>query len=317
MSGAALRELRTAVVGAGYLGKHHARIHGSMPGTKLVAVVDVDAARAGTIAREHGGEPMSDYRALAGLVDAVSLAVPTVAHASIGCDLLKMGIDVLVEKPIASTEEEADTLIAAAAAGKRILQVGHTERYNPAVEALAASITRPRFIEVHRLGVFSPRSTDIDVVLDLMIHDLDVLLQLTGAEPERVDAIGVAALTDRVDIANARLAFPGGAVANLTASRISAQKIRKLRVFESSAYHSLDYSDQQVERYALVTRDGERVIEHGTLPVTRDEPLRREIADFLDCVRTRQEPRVTGTDGRRALVLARRIAQAAADASRA
>jgi len=312
-----VKELRTAVVGAGYLGKHHARIHGSLAGARLVAVVDSDAARAGTVAREHGGAPMTDYRELAGMVDAVSLAVPTIAHASIGCDLLKMGIDLLVEKPIASTVQEADALIAAAAAGNRILQVGHTERYNPAVMALAASIGRPRFIEVHRLGVFSPRSTDIDVVLDLMIHDLDILLQLTGSEPERVDAIGVSALTERVDIANARLAFPGGIVANLTASRISAQKVRKLRVFESSAYHSLDYSDQQVERYALVEKDGERVIEHGTLPVTRDEPLRLEIAEFLDCARARRAPRVTGEDGRRALALAMRIAQAAADASRA
>jgi hypothetical protein len=197
-----------------------------------------------------------------------------------------MGIDLLVEKPIAATEEEADALIAAAAAGDRILQVGHTERYNPAVKALAESIGRPRFIEVHRLGVFSPRSTDIDVVLDLMIHDLDILLQLTGSAPERVDAIGVSALTERVDIANARLAFPGGIVANLTASRISAQKVRKLRVFESSAYHSLDYSDQQVERYALVQKEGERVIEHGTLPVTRRAPAPRSRIS-LDCVRSR------------------------------
>jgi len=279
-------------------------------------VVDTDAARAGTIAREHGAEPLADYRALEGRVDAVSLAVPTVAHASIGCDLLAMGIDVLVEKPIASSGEEADALIAAAGLGKRILQVGHTERYNPAVEALIASVRGPRFMGVHRLGVFSARSTDIDVVLDLMIHDLDVIVQLTGQEPERVDAIGVSALTSRVDIANARLAFPGGAVANVTASRISAQKIRKLRVFEPSAYHSLDYGDQQVERYALVSKGGERVIEHGTLPVTRDEPLRREIEEFLNCVRSRREPRVTGADGRRALALALRIAQAA-DAGRA
>lgn len=311
-----MTELRTAVVGAGYLGKHHARIHAAMPDVRLVAVVDIDAARAGTVAREHGGEPLTDYRVLAGRVDAVSLAVPTVAHAAIGCDLLKMGIDLLVEKPIADSVEAADALIGAAAASGRVLQVGHTERYNPAVEALQASITRPRFIEVHRLGVFSPRSTDIDVVLDLMIHDLDVILQLTGAEPERMDAIGVSALTDRVDIANARLAFPGGAVANVTASRISAQKVRKLRVFESNAYHSLDYADQQVERYALTRKNGGRAIDHGMLPVVRDEPLRREIAEFLDCVRTRSAPRVTGADGRRALALAMRIARAAADASR-
>jgi predicted dehydrogenase len=221
-----------------------------------------------------------------------------------------------VEKPIADTIEGADALIAAAAAEGRILQVGHTERYNPAVAALRASVSAPRFVEVHRLGVFSPRSTDIDVVLDLMIHDLDLIAQLAGEEPKRIDAIGVSALTDRVDIANARLVFPSGMVANVTASRISAQKVRKLRVFERHAYHSLDFSEQQVERYALIEGAGERKIEKGLLPVQRDEPLRHEIASFVECVRTRRTPLVTGADGRRALALAATIARAAAESSR-
>jgi predicted dehydrogenase len=310
------REIRTAVVGVGYLGRHHARIHASMPGARLVAVVDIDAARAEAIGREHGAEALTDARRLEGRVDAVSLAVPTVHHAEIGCALLERGIDLLVEKPIAESLPSADALIRAAGAGGRILQVGHTERYNPAVEALGASVARPRFIEVHRLGVFSPRSIDIDVVLDLMIHDLDLIMRLTGSEPERVEAIGVSALTERVDIANARLVFPGSAVANVTASRISAQKVRKLRVFERRAYHSLDFTEQQVERYALVEAEGRREIERTLLPVAKGEPLRREIASFIDCVRRRESPSVTGEDGRRALALAMRIAAAAAESSR-
>ena len=287
-----------------------------LPGVRLVAVVDADAARAAGIAAEYGAEAAVDFRSLEGRIDAASLAVPTILHAEIGCALLRLGIDLLVEKPIAHSVEAADALIAAATEAGRILQVGHTERYNPGVEALCESVSRPRFIEVHRLGVFSPRSTDIDVVLDLMIHDLDLLLRMTGAAPERVEAIGVSALTDRVDIANARLVFPGEVVANVTASRISAQKIRKLRVFERSAYHSLDFTEQQVERYGLVERAGLRQIERSILPVTRDEPLRREIESFIDCVRGRRTPRVTGEDGRRALALAIRIASAAAEASR-
>lgn len=286
-----------------------------MPGVELAYVVDTDAARAEAIAMEFGARPLTDWRPIVGKVGAVSLAVPTILHAEIGCALLGAGIDLLVEKPIAATTAEAGRLIEAARAGKRILQVGHTERYNPAVEALCASVSAPRFIEVHRLGVFSPRSTDIDVVLDLMIHDLDLILRLVGHEPERIDAVGVSALTDRVDIANARLAFPGGCVANLTASRISAQRVRKLRIFERSAYHSLDFTEQQVERYALVLHDGARIIERGNLEVVRDEPLRREIESFIQCVQDRRAPLVGGEDGRLALDLAVRIATAAADAS--
>ena len=194
-----------------------------------------------------------------------------------------------------------------------MLQVGHTERYNPGVEALLRSVSDPRFMEVHRLGVFSPRSIDIDVVLDLMIHDIDLILCLTRALPERIDAVGVSALTERVDIANARLLFPGGAVANVTASRISSQKVRKLRVFERRAYHSLDFTEQQVERYALVEAGDGRRIERGNLAVESGEPLRREIESFIECVRERKTPVVTGEDGLRALDVAVRIAAAAAD----
>ena len=301
----------------GHLGRHHARIHSALDGVRLVYVVDADPSRAAAVAADCGAEPLSDWTKILGRVEAASLAVPTVLHADIGCGLLRAGVDLLVEKPIAATLGEADALIRAGADRDRVLQVGHTERYNPAVEALVASVSDPRFMEVHRLGVFSPRSTDIDVVLDLMIHDLDLILHLMGdREPAKIDAVGVSALTDRVDIANARLAFEGGAVANVTASRISAQKIRKLRVFERNAYHSIDFSEQAVERYALRDRDGRREIERGSLPVTRDEPLRREIESFIACVRERRAPRVTGADGRRALALAVQIASLAADAIR-
>ena len=300
----------------GALGLHHARIYAALDGVRLVCVVDTDGARASGIAEEYGVESATDFRTLAGRVDAVSVAVPTIHHAEIGCALLREGIDVLVEKPIAASAAEAEALIEAAFSCERILQVGLTERYNPAVEALCKSVVRPRFIEVHRLGVFSPRSTDVDVVLDLMIHDLDVILQLTGAEPSAIDAIGVCARTDRVDIANARLVFPDHAVANVTASRISAQKVRKLRVFERDAYHSIDFAEQQVERYGVRDRDGNRVIEHSMLAVERDEPLRREISSFIACVRERRRPVVTGEDGLKALALAVRIADAAASASR-
>ncbi|MGI0149298.1 MAG: Gfo/Idh/MocA family protein, partial [Thermoplasmata archaeon] len=274
--------MRTAVVGVGHLGRHHARIHAAAHGVRLVRVVDVHPERAASVAAQYGAQATSDFRELEGQVDAVSLAVPTVLHTEIGCALLRMGIDVLVEKPIAHDVAGADELIGAAARGGRILQVGHTERYNPAVQALCSSVSRPRFIEVHRLGVFSPRSTDIDVVLDLMIHDLDLILQMMGSEPQRVDAMGVSALTDRVDIANARMVFKDGGVANVTASRISAQKVRKLRVFERNAYHSLDFTDQHVERYALIESGGGRRIERSSLPVKRDEPLRRQIESFMD-----------------------------------
>jgi predicted dehydrogenase len=216
-----------------------------------------------------------------------------------------------VEKPIARSTAEADALIAAAARAGATLAVGHTERYNPAVAAALPHVTTPRFVEVHRLGVFPDRSLDIDVVFDLMIHDLDIVLALVGAEVASVEAVGVPVLTPRVDIANARLRFASGCIANLTASRISRDRVRKLRFFQPDAYISIDYAAQEVEAYRLVRRDGERPqIEGGKLDVPREEPLMRELADFLAAARDRRQPLVDGAAGRRALHLAERVAEA-------
>ena len=300
--------LRAAVVGVGHLGQHHARLYAASPMAELVAVADVAAGRARDVAARFGGEAVGDFRALIGRIDVASVAVPTVRHAEVASELMASGVDVLVEKPIAATLDEADGLVRLAQEERRVLLVGHTERFNPAVEALARTARDARFIEAHRLGSFSARSVDIDVVLDLMIHDLDVVLSLTGSKPLAVEGVGVGALTSTIDIANARIRFSSGCVANLTASRISAQKVRKLRVWEPNAYLSLDYADQQVEHWFLKPGEGgERSIGHAALPVERDEPLRREIEDFLLAARRRSEPRVSGEDGRRALEIALRV----------
>jgi predicted dehydrogenase len=221
---------------------------------------------------------------------------------------LERGIPVLVEKPLARSVEEADQLIALAAARGTVLAVGHTERFNPAVAAAAAHLQNPRFVEVHRLGTFPERSLDIDVVFDLMIHDLDIVLSLVGGEVASVEAVGVPVLTGRVDIANARLRFENGCIANITASRISRDRVRKIRFFQADAYLSIDYAAQEVEMYRLVKSEAPRpVIEGGKLEVLREEPLVRELSDFLDAVRSGRPPVVTGEDGRRALALAQRI----------
>ena len=296
------KPVRAALIGAGHLGQHHARLYASSPWAELVAVADVLPQRALQIASRHGAEAVEDFRSLFGRIDVASVAVPTVLHAAIASELMEQGIDVLVEKPVAASLEQADALISLARDKKRILMVGHTERFNPAVEALSARARDVRFVEAHRLGSFSERSVDIDVVLDLMIHDLDVILALTGDRVVSVDAIGIGALTPKVDIANARVRFASGCVANLTASRISAQKVRKLRVWETGRYFSLDYSEQMVEHWFLKEGEGDRpAIGRDTLPVEKDEPLKREIEEFLGACRSRSRPRVSGEDGRRAL----------------
>jgi predicted dehydrogenase len=250
---------------------------------------------------------------LIGRIDLASVAVPTVLHETVASELLDGGVDVLVEKPITATLDEAERLIGLARSKGRVLMVGHTERFNPAVEALVSEARNVRFIESHRLGAFSARSVDIDVVLDLMIHDLDVVLALVGEAAMSVDAVGVGALTNKVDIANARIRFGSGCVANFTASRISAQKIRKLRVFEPHAYYSLDYSAQQVEHWFLEAAGGDQPsIQRATLPVHTDEPLRREIEAFISAVRTRHSPPVSGEEGKRALELALRVSRSIA-----
>jgi len=300
--------LRVAVIGVGHLGKHHARILASLPGVELVAVVDTNRARAEEIAAAHGTRALFDARDLAGQVDAVAVAVPTERHREIAQPFLDAGIAAIVEKPLARTVAEADDLIASAHRAQAILAVGHTERFNPAVAAARPLLSDPRFIEVHRLGTFPERSLDIDVVFDLMIHDLDVVLSLVRSEVAHIDAVGVPVLTGRVDIANARLRFANGCIANLTASRISRDRVRKIRFFQPSAYLSIDYAAQKLEMYRLEKGDGPMpAITGGDLEVVHEEPLRRELADFADAVASRRPPLVTGEQGRRALQVAAEI----------
>ncbi len=240
----------------------------------------------------------------------MSIAVPTEAHLEVASAFLDRGIPVLVEKPLARSVEDADRMIALAASRGVVLAVGHTERFNPAVAAAAPLLQDPRFIEVHRLGTFPERSLDIDVVFDLMIHDLDVVLSIVRSPVASVEAVGVPVLTGRVDIANARLRFENGCIANITASRISRDRVRKIRFFQPDAYLSIDYAAQEVEVYRLVRGAGVRPgIEGGKLDVPREEPLVRELADFLGAVREGRPPLVTGHDGRRALALAERITE--------
>jgi predicted dehydrogenase len=301
--------VRVAVIGVGHLGRHHARILASMPGAELVAVVDTNRPRAEEIAAASGGTRAAfDYRDVFGDVDAVTIATPTELHADIGAAFLRAGVPALVEKPLARSLAEADVLIHASALTGALLAVGHTERFNPAVAVARPLLTDPRFIEVHRLGTFPERSLDIDVVFDLMIHDLDIVLSLVKSEVESVEAVGVPVLTGRVDIANARVRFANGCIVNLTASRISRDRVRKIRFFQPAAYLSIDYAAQKVELWRLMKGAGPMPsIEGGELEVVNEEPLKRELADFVDAVASRRPAAVTGADGRRALALAQQI----------
>jgi predicted dehydrogenase len=305
--------LRIAVVGVGHLGKHHARILSSLPGVELVAVVDTNRARAEEVASAHRTQAIGDARELVGQVDAVTIAVPTALHGSIALAFLRARVPVLVEKPIARSLAEADEMIAAAADAGVALAVGHTERFNPALAVARPLLTDPRFIEVHRLGTFPERSLDIDVVFDLMIHDLDVVLSLVNSDVESLDAVGVPVVSDRVDIANARLRFANGCIVNLTASRISRDRVRKIRFFQPRSYVSIDYAAQKVDVWRLVTgapaggAQDRPSIEGGEIEVLTEEPLQRELADFVDAVVSRRAPIVTGEAGRRALGVAQTI----------
>jgi predicted dehydrogenase len=302
--------VRVGVVGVGHLGRHHARILGSMEDVDLVLVADSKPGRAEQVGGPLGARSVQDYRELFGQVDAVTIAVPTEVHGAVARPFLERGVPVLVEKPLARTIEEADRMLAAACASGATLAVGHTERHNPAVRAASTVISDPRFIEVHRLGTFPERSLDIDVVFDLMIHDLDIVLSIVHSDVETIEAVGVPVLTDRVDIANARLRFANGCIANLTASRISRDRVRKIRFFQHDAYVSIDYAEQEAEVYRLVSCDGSRPnIEGGPIAVEHEEPLRREMLDFIAAVRTGTEPAVTGEQGRRALAVATRIVE--------
>ena len=301
--------IKVAVIGVGHLGKQHARLYAELPGVELAGVVDILKPRAEEIAGLYKSPAFTDYHDIIGKVDAVSLAVPTVDHAKIGVDLLAHGIDVLVEKPIATAIEEAQALVDAAAKHNRILQVGHVERFNPIVAAAREAATRPQFFEIHRLAAFSARSLDIDVVLDLMIHDIDIVLSLVPAQIREVRAVGIPVLSPKADIANARVEFEDGCVANFTASRVSFEKTRKLRFFQPHDYISVDYSTQTGIMVSL--RMGQ-VVERKLEPV-QQEPLKLQLQTFTRSVEKREKPAVSGEDGMRALQLAMRINSAIAE----
>lgn len=312
-----MSKLRVAVVGVGHLGQHHARLLSAMDGVELVAVVDTKPDRAHEIAGKYHTTAYSHASELAGRVDAVSIATPTVTHVDIALPFVEAGVAVLVEKPLAASLAEADRLLAVAGKRGTVVAVGHTERFNPAVEVALPLVSSPRFVEIHRLGTFPERSLDIDVIFDLMIHDLDLLLASVGSPVAGVEAVGVNVLTPRVDIANARLRFESGCIANVTASRISREQVRKARFFQHDSYVGVDYAEQAVEVYRLVSpvpsgvegqNGGRPNIQGGRLEVPKDEPLRRELADFVDAVRTGRAPVVTGRAGRDALALATQIA---------
>jgi predicted dehydrogenase len=296
------------VVGVGALGRHHARVWAGVPGARLVGVVDADPARAAAVAAEHGGRAFERLDELLGEVDVVSVAVPTVDHHRVAREAIEAGRAVLLEKPMTATLGEADDLLALSRERGVALQVGHIERFNPATAALLSAGRGARFVEVHRLGSFSARSLDVDVVLDLMIHDLDIVLALDGSEPVQIEAVGVPVLTPRVDIANARLRFASGLIANLTASRVSLEKVRKFRVFAPRTYVSADFTAREAQVFRLEADEAGRPrIASERRGAPDSEPLRLQIEAFARAVREGSTPLVPGPEGRRALALAHAV----------
>lgn len=304
------QKIKTAVIGVGHLGKAHARIYHSLEEAELVAVCDTNEANGRAIAETYQTKFTADFRDLLGEVEAVSVATPTVNHHEVTCACLEAGISVLVEKPISRTLEEADEMIQLAEAKGAVLQVGHIERFNPAFQALQQQLTNPKFFEAHRMGIFTPRSLDIDVVMDLMVHELDIIASLVNSEVVKIEAVGIPILTQKIDLANARLEFANGCIANITASRVAGERLRKLRVFQPNEYYSLDYAEQQVGMFKLIPPKAAgampEIVAQG-LEVTKREPLLAEIESFVVSVRTRSTPVVTGAEGRRALVLATEV----------
>jgi len=298
-----MSKLKCAVIGTGYLGKFHAEKYASIEDCELVAVVDINEQAAKDVAEKHGADALTDYSSLLGKVDAVSVVVPTSLHHTVSCDFLNAGTHVLVEKPITVTVAEADELITIAKEKNVILQVGHLERFNPAVLGLDKE-EKPLFIEAHRLAPFNPRANDVSVVLDLMIHDIDIILALIDSEIERIDASGTAVLTQGTDIANARLTFKNGCVANVTASRISMKMERKMRMFRPSSYISVDFQNKVLTKH----KTGDKEMFPGVPEIVSEESvfengdaLMEEIKHFVDCIQTGENPLVSGDAGRRAL----------------
>ncbi len=301
-----MSRIRAAVIGVGSFGRNHARVISQLDGVELAAVVDTNLSRAQSLGQQYGCSAYSDVETIIGAVDAAVVASPTETHADLGCRLLEAGIDVLVEKPIAGTSAAGEQLTQTAEERGRILQVGHLERFNPAVLALEQALTVPLFFEVHRLSVFTPRSLDIDVVLDLMIHDLDLVLNCVKELPVEVHAAGISVLSPKIDIANVRLVFPSGCIANLTASRVSTEQVRKLRLFQPGEYISIDYGRQDATRLA-VAPGREPPIRFEPLLVQKAEPLWLELETFFRCVRTRSRPLVDGHGATDALRVAESI----------
>jgi len=298
-----MKKLRVGVVGVGHIGGNHARIYLELPNVEFVAIRETDSVRSAENARRFGVQSATSLDEFAGLIDAASVATPTSSHFSIAQDLLTRGKHLLIEKPITETTAEARELAGLAAARGLVLQVGHVERFNPVLSALEQRLTHPRFIEAHRLSPYPNRSTDIGVVLDLMIHDLEIILHLVRSPVESIDAVGVPVLSRGEDIANARLRFASGCIANITSSRISPERMRKIRVFQEDAYLSLDYQSQSGEIYR---REG-REIRREPVAIEKEEPLRQQIVSFVDCAITGGEPKVSGSHAAAALELALEI----------
>jgi len=295
-----MRRIKVAVVGLGHLGSIHAQIYRELENCSLVAVCDIDEGRLNEVASRLEASAYSDYKELFDKVDAVSIAVPTRLHHQIAADFLKRRIHVLVEKPFTSNLKEADSLIKLAKNNKLILQVGHIERFNCAFSATRKLIRDPKFIECHRLSPFPNRSLDVGVVLDLMIHDIDIVLGLVDSPLKKIEAVGVPVLTEFEDIANARLNFKNGCVCNLTVSRVSDEWMRKIRIFLKNAYISLDYKNEE----AFIYRKTPSGITKVSLPIEKEQPLKKELSAFIDCIIQNREPLVSGTVGRQALAVA-------------
>lgn len=309
-----MKKIKTAVIGVGYLGKFHAAKYAALEQAELVAVVDRDAGVAGRIAQQHNARAVADYHELFGAVDAVSIVVPTESHHRIARDCLQNGLDVLVEKPMTVTLQEADELIQLARTHGRILQVGHLERFNAAVLALQGVIKKPLFIETHRLAPFKDRGTDVDVILDIMIHDIDIILNMVGAPVTAIHAVGVPIVSpEKNDIANVRLEFATGCVANVTASRISLKEMRKTRVFQQDAYISIDFATQQAEVFRRMEDDGAidgtPQIMYEEIDIRQGDALLSEIGAFVNAVAERAAPAVPGEAGRAALKVALEIVE--------
>lgn len=293
--------VRVAVAGAGMFGRNHLRVIRESGVAELAGVFDLDIGKARVAAQEFGCRAYESLEDLAGHAQAAVVVVPTAAHCDVACYLMAAGLDVLVEKPIASTLSEAEEMNTAARQHGRILQCGHLERFNPAVQAAMRMVTMPLFFEIHRLSIFTPRSLDVDVVSDLMIHDLDILLAITGRMPEEVRAAGIPVLSPRADIANVRLAFSGGCIANLTASRVSTERVRKLRFFQPRQYVSVDYAKQECVAIGV---DEKRSVQFMPQIIRKEEPLKRQFASFLECITNRSLPVVDGVAATKALELA-------------